>query len=145
MKSRIGYALIAIAALTLVVVGVSAYGMMGGGFGKGFGMMESGKGSFQNGMMGRGMMAGMSEMHEQVEKAIESRDYEAFLRVHEEYGMPMKISEENFLKMAEWHEAVENNDYDRMAELREEGFGGFGMMGGGRGVMGGKGGCPMMG
>lgn len=129
--------LVTIAAAIVLVAGLATgHGMLGQAAGNSFGA-------------GQGMMA----MHNEVEEALESGDYQAFLILHEEYGMPMRITEEQFLQMAEWHEAMENGDTGALQQMREEGFRpGFGMRNGQ--VLGGNGfrnqgngfgGCPMMG
>jgi hypothetical protein len=72
---------------------------------------------------------------EAVEDILEAGDYEAWQDLHEKRFEEM-FSEDRFDLMVEMHEAIENEDYEKMKELREEmhedGFGrGMGMMGGG--------------
>jgi len=139
-------------AILLVAVGFAGAREFGGfgtnQQGQNFGMM----GNFQNaGQRMHGGFAGMQEMHTQVETALENNDYNAFVKIHEDYGMPMQITQDQFAQMAEWHEAVESGDQAKIAELQKEGFGaGFGMMGKGFGNDAGDnrndfGGCPMRG
>jgi len=137
----------------LAVVGVIAVLALAGfaaghGFGRGYATYgTTDAGAFQgmggmHGMMGQGFKnGGMMAMHTEVEGALESGDYQAFLDIHEEYGMSMDITEEQFQQMAKWHEAMEEGDYDTLNQMKADGFQpGFGKMGG----MGRHGGCPMM-
>ncbi len=144
--NKMNKAMLVFAVLLVAVGAVTAYGMMGWGRPNAnilqnaddYGMMGMHKAM----MNGRG--SGMMQMHSQVEKALESGDYQAFLKIHEDYGMNMDITEEQFKQMAEWHEAMEEGDYAKLQEMRDAGFTpGFGMMGKGTGSNG-FGGCPMM-
>ncbi|MBW6451608.1 MAG: hypothetical protein K0B02_02665 [DPANN group archaeon] len=66
------------------------------------------------------------DIHEAMKQAIENGDYDAWIQIREDNNMPMHcrmfsiINEENFHLFAEMHEANENGDLDRAAEIKAE-------------------------
>jgi len=66
------------------------------------------------------------EIHEQLEQAIESGDYDEWMRIREENNLPTKgkifltINEENFYLYQELHNAVQNGDTESAAQIREQ-------------------------
>lgn len=104
-----------------------------------------------------------AQAHEQLESAIEARDYDAWLKVRQEYSLPMRgkvfqvINKDNFGLYADLHAANEAGDLERAAAIRTElgvGVGrdgkmmgdGTGRYGAGASYGGGNGmraGCPM--
>lgn len=72
---------------------------------------------------GFGMRGGskMGTMHQEMEKAFETGDLNAVKKMHEKYGMGGKeLTEEQFKLMAQMHEAMEDGDYGKMEELRQQ-------------------------
>ncbi len=67
-----------------------------------------------------------AEVHEQLETAIEARDYEAWLEIRAENGLPVNgkmfrtVNAENFATYAALHDANEAHDTERAAALRAE-------------------------
>jgi hypothetical protein len=89
------------------------------------------------------MIAKKSEQQaqrEEIESTLENGDYEAWKDLHQA-NLEETFNEERFNLMVEMHAAMENEDYEKLQELREEMHedfgGGFGRMGGGLGMMGG--------
>jgi|FLOH01.1.fsa_nt_gi hypothetical protein len=66
------------------------------------------------------------EIHEQLEAAMESGDYNTWLSVREENNLPMNgrmfsvVNEENFDLFVQMHEANELGDYETAQNIREE-------------------------
>ncbi len=66
------------------------------------------------------------EIHNQMIAAIESGDYEEWLRIREENDLPMRgkifenINEENFQMYSQLHQAVQNGDTETAARIREQ-------------------------
>src|SRR3989338_11147004 len=61
------------------------------------------------------------EMREQMQAALESGDYAAWLEaVGKDSPLAEKITAENFAKFAEMHQAMEDGDTERAAALRDE-------------------------
>jgi len=79
------------------------------------------------------------EAHDLIEAAIESGDYDEWIALREEYGLPMNgrifdvIDENNFYLFSEMHEAMEEGDLDRAQEIRTELGLGLGQMNRGEG------------
>ncbi|HIH24452.1 TPA: hypothetical protein HA251_05440 [Candidatus Woesearchaeota archaeon] len=67
-----------------------------------------------------------AQAHEQLESAIEARDYDAWLKVRQEYNLPMRgkifqvINKDNFGLYADLHAANEAGDLERAAAIRTE-------------------------
>lgn len=96
--------------------------------------------AFGGGMFGRAEMD--SEVRDAIEQAMEDGDYDAWVQAHEDAGLDGRfsdLSEADFAKMVEMHEARQNGDFETAQEIAEE----LGMPTGGRGGRGGKGGCAM--
>jgi hypothetical protein len=74
----------------------------------------------------------------QLEQAIESKDYDAWIRIRQENNLPMNgrvfqvINKENFARFAEMHEAMQSGDTAGADSIRSE-------LGLGQGMMKGKG------
>lgn len=66
------------------------------------------------------------EIHDRLVSAMDSGDYEKWIKIRKENGLPMhgrmfrSLDEENFELFREMHEAKMNGDYERLAELRED-------------------------
>ncbi|MBU0757788.1 MAG: hypothetical protein KKF44_06980 [Nanoarchaeota archaeon] len=79
------------------------------------------------------------EVHDELEAAIEARDYDLWISIREENDLPMNgrifsvIDETNFAAYADMHEAMEDGDTETADALRAE-------LGLGQGRMGQKGG-----
>lgn len=75
-----------------------------------------------------------ADVHEQLEAAIESGDYDAWLAIRQENNLPMNgkifqvINEDNFDKYTELHEAMQSGDYDTANAIKSELGLGQGMM-----------------
>lgn len=75
-----------------------------------------------------------ADVHEQLQNAIENKDYDAWIRIREENNLPMKgrmfqvINKDNFDLFAEMHAAMISGDYERANEIRAELGLGQGMM-----------------
>lgn len=67
-----------------------------------------------------------AEIHEQLEEAIESGDYNAWINIRKENNLPMNgrifqvINAENFDKYRELHNAMESGDYETANRIRTE-------------------------
>ena len=71
--------------------------------------------------------------HEEMEKVMESGDYQAFLKLVGDRPMADDITEAKFNKMAEAHELMESGDREGAREIMDElGIGGKGFGGPGR-------------
>ncbi len=91
----------------------------------------------------------MSGQHEEMEAAIAAGDFDAWKALMESSGRkhPIELTEENFEKFVEMHNAMQEGDTDTAASLREElgmpangkGIGGEGMRGFGKGIHDGSG------
>lgn len=74
------------------------------------------------------------EVHEQLKAAIESGDYDAWIRIRRENNLPMNgrifqvINADNFDKYRELHNAIQSGDYEKANLIRAE-------LGLGQGVM----------
>ncbi len=68
----------------------------------------------------------MMEIKEQIMEAVENGDYETWVSLHEENGLPMQggmfsaINEANFYLLSELHEAKQSGDFERAKEIFEE-------------------------
>ncbi len=66
------------------------------------------------------------EIHDRLVSAMDSGDYEKWIKIRKENGLPMhgrmfrSLDEGNFELFREMHEAKMNGDYERLAELRED-------------------------
>ncbi|MBN1941209.1 MAG: hypothetical protein JW772_03440 [Candidatus Diapherotrites archaeon] len=66
------------------------------------------------------------EIREQLQAAIEARDYAAWVAVHENNDFPMKgrifemVTADNFEQFAEMHEAMKSHDIETAKQIREE-------------------------
>lgn len=66
------------------------------------------------------------EVHEQLEAAIESGDYNAWIAIRKENNLPMNgrifqvINADNFDKYKELHNAMQSGDYDTANTIRAE-------------------------
>lgn len=75
-----------------------------------------------------------ADVHEQLEAAIESGDYNAWIAIRQENNLPMNgrmfqvINADNFDKFTELHEAMQSGDYDTANTIRAELGLGQGMM-----------------
>ncbi len=56
--------------------------------------------------------------HGLIREAVENNDYDAYLEATS--GQENQLSEENFAKLVEMHNAMQNGDYETASELREE-------------------------
>jgi hypothetical protein len=83
-----------------------------------------------------------TEVHEQLEAAIEAGDYDAWLKIRQDNNLPTKgrifqvINKDNFDKYAQLHEANMAGDTQKAAEIRAELGLGEGMIKNGSGKMG---------
>jgi len=81
-----------------------------------------------------------ADVHEQLEAAIESGDYDAWIAIRQENNLPMNgkifqvINEDNFDKYTALHEAMEEGDYDTANAIKAELGLGQGMMKRGNGA-----------
>ena len=63
------------------------------------------------------------ERHDAMEAAMDAGDYNAWKELHEEYGhgkIMDVVTEENFDRFVEMHEAMEDGDYETASEIRSE-------------------------
>jgi len=60
---------------------------------------------------------------EQMQQILESRDYNAWKELMKEHPRKGEMSEEDFNKIADWHDAKIAGDYEKMKELKQEKFG----------------------
>jgi len=66
-------------------------------------------------------MHGTGEQHEAVQKALENKDYNAFKELTRGMGMMSRIvTEENFAKITEAHQLMEQGKYDEARAVRQE-------------------------
>jgi hypothetical protein len=82
------------------------------------------------------------DVKNQIHDALNTRDYDAWVQLREETNAPLGrvseiVTEENFDKFAEMHEAKLSGDFEKVWELKEE----FGIerMGKGKGIGNGRG------
>jgi hypothetical protein len=86
-----------------------------------------------------------ADVHEQLEAAIESGDYDAWIAIRQENNLPMNgkifqvINADNFDKYTELHNAMQSGDYDTANAIRTELGLGQGMMKRGSGNVAGHG------
>jgi hypothetical protein len=86
-----------------------------------------------------------ADVHEQLEAAIESGDYDAWIVIRQENNLPMNgkifqvINEDNFDKYTALHEAMEDGDYESANAIKAELGLGQGMMKRGNGNVAGQG------
>ncbi len=79
------------------------------------------------------------ELHDQIEQAIEDRDYDLWISLREENNLPMRgrifsvINEDNFDLFAQMHEAMEDGDLETADSIRAQLGLGQGMMRRGQG------------
>jgi hypothetical protein len=86
-----------------------------------------------------------ADVHEQLEAAIESGDYDAWIQIREDNNLPMKgrmfqvINADNFYKFSELHNAMQSGDYETANAIKAELGLGQGMMKRGNSEVSGKG------
>lgn len=83
------------------------------------------------------------ERHEQMTKAFENKEYNAWKETMGDRPMASKINEQNFGKFSQMHNLMQEGKYEEAAKIRQElGFGngksGQGMRGNGQGMMNGQ-------
>jgi hypothetical protein len=64
-----------------------------------------------------------SEIHEQIESAMLNGDYQTWKQIHEDNNLPIRnieLTEENFAKMTQMHNAMESGDFQTANAIREE-------------------------
>lgn len=64
-----------------------------------------------------------SEIHEQMETAMLNGDYSTWKQIHEDNNLPIRnieLTEENFAKMIQMHNAMESGDFQTANAIREE-------------------------
>ncbi|GIU68777.1 MAG: hypothetical protein KatS3mg002_0013 [Candidatus Woesearchaeota archaeon] len=92
-----------------------------------------------------------AEVHEQLEAAIESGDYDAWIAIRQENNLPMNgrifqvINADNFDLYKQLHEAMQSGDYDTANSIKAELGLGQGMMKRGKGISQGSGQSRMSG
>lgn len=84
-------------------------------------MTEEGFAQMQERYQNRGEGHGMdAEFRAAIDEAIANNDYDAWVALHEEKGMPVMVEEGDFDTLVQMHKARQAGEYDLADQLRED-------------------------